>query len=49
MNAMRKTRIAKLVPNLRYTDKAEEAAAFDASTLPNSNANRVTFRRRRRS
>jgi hypothetical protein len=33
---MRETRVSKLVPSLWYTDKAEEAAAFYASILPNS-------------
>jgi predicted 3-demethylubiquinone-9 3-methyltransferase (glyoxalase superfamily) len=34
--------MSKLVPNLWYTDKAEEAAAFYASVLPNSSVDSVT-------
>jgi predicted 3-demethylubiquinone-9 3-methyltransferase (glyoxalase superfamily) len=34
--------MSKIVPNLWYTDKAEEAAAFYASLLPNSKVDSVT-------
>ncbi len=34
--------MSKIVPNLWYTDKAEEAAAFYASLLPNSKVDNVT-------
>src|SRR5687768_5111748 len=41
----RETRVsvmAKIVPHLWYTEKAEEAAAFYASVLPNSKVDKVT-------
>jgi predicted 3-demethylubiquinone-9 3-methyltransferase (glyoxalase superfamily) len=34
--------LSKIVPNLWYTDKAEEAAAFYTSLLPNSKVDSVT-------
>jgi predicted 3-demethylubiquinone-9 3-methyltransferase (glyoxalase superfamily) len=34
--------MSRIVPNLWYTDKAEEAAAFYASILPNSKVDAVT-------
>jgi predicted 3-demethylubiquinone-9 3-methyltransferase (glyoxalase superfamily) len=34
--------MSKIVPNLWYTDKAEEAAAFYVSLLPNSKIDSVT-------
>jgi predicted 3-demethylubiquinone-9 3-methyltransferase (glyoxalase superfamily) len=34
--------LAKLIPHLWYSDKAEEAAAFYASVLPNSKVESVT-------
>ena len=34
--------MAKLIPHLWYSDKAEEAAAFYASVLPNSKVESVT-------
>jgi predicted 3-demethylubiquinone-9 3-methyltransferase (glyoxalase superfamily) len=34
--------MSKIVPNLWYTDKAEEAAAFYVSLLPNSKVDSVT-------
>jgi predicted 3-demethylubiquinone-9 3-methyltransferase (glyoxalase superfamily) len=34
--------MSKIVPNLWYTEKAEEAAAFYASLLPNSKVDSVT-------
>ena len=34
--------MSKIVPHLWYTDKAEEAAAFYASVLPNSKVDSVT-------
>jgi predicted 3-demethylubiquinone-9 3-methyltransferase (glyoxalase superfamily) len=34
--------VSKIVPNLWYTEKAEEAAAFYASVLPNSKVDSVT-------
>jgi predicted 3-demethylubiquinone-9 3-methyltransferase (glyoxalase superfamily) len=34
--------LSKIVPHLWYTDKAEEAAAFYASVLPNSKVDSVT-------
>ena len=34
--------MAKIVPHLWYTDKAEEAAAFYCSVLPNSKVDSVT-------
>jgi predicted 3-demethylubiquinone-9 3-methyltransferase (glyoxalase superfamily) len=34
--------LAKLIPHLWYSDKAEEAAAFYASVLPNSKVDSVT-------
>ena len=34
--------MSKIVPNLWYTDKAEEAAAFYASLLPSSKVDSVT-------
>jgi predicted 3-demethylubiquinone-9 3-methyltransferase (glyoxalase superfamily) len=34
--------MSKIVPNLWYTDKAEEAAAFYAALLPNSKVDSVT-------
>ena len=34
--------MSKIVPNLWYTEKAEEAAAFYASVLPNSKVDSVT-------
>lgn len=34
--------MAKIVPHLWYTEKAEEAAAFYASVLPDSKVNKVT-------
>jgi predicted 3-demethylubiquinone-9 3-methyltransferase (glyoxalase superfamily) len=34
--------MAKIVPHLWYTEKAEEAAAFYASVLPNSKVDKVT-------
>ena len=34
--------MSKIVPNLWYTDKAEEATAFYASLLPNSKVDSVT-------
>ena len=34
--------MSKIVPNLWYTDEAEEAAAFYASVLPNSKVDSVT-------
>jgi predicted 3-demethylubiquinone-9 3-methyltransferase (glyoxalase superfamily) len=34
--------VSRIVPNLWYTDKAEEAAAFYASILPNSKVDAVT-------
>jgi predicted 3-demethylubiquinone-9 3-methyltransferase (glyoxalase superfamily) len=34
--------MSKIVPNLWYTDKAQEAAAFYASLLPNSTVDSVT-------
>jgi predicted 3-demethylubiquinone-9 3-methyltransferase (glyoxalase superfamily) len=34
--------VSKIVPNLWYTEKAEEAAAFCASVLPNSRVESVT-------
>jgi predicted 3-demethylubiquinone-9 3-methyltransferase (glyoxalase superfamily) len=34
--------MSKIVPNLWYTDKAEEAAAFYAGLLPNSKVDSVT-------
>ena len=33
--------MSRIVPNLWYTDKAEEAAAFYASILPNSKVDAV--------
>jgi predicted 3-demethylubiquinone-9 3-methyltransferase (glyoxalase superfamily) len=38
----RETTVSKIVPNLWYTEKAEEAAAFYASVLPNSKVDSVT-------
>jgi predicted 3-demethylubiquinone-9 3-methyltransferase (glyoxalase superfamily) len=38
----REATFSKIVPNLWYTDKAEEAAAFYASLLPNSKVDSVT-------
>ena len=38
----REAMLSKIVPNLWYTDKAEEAAAFYASLLPNSKVDSVT-------
>jgi predicted 3-demethylubiquinone-9 3-methyltransferase (glyoxalase superfamily) len=35
-------KLSKIIPNLWYTDKAEEAAAFYASVLPNSRVDSVT-------
>jgi predicted 3-demethylubiquinone-9 3-methyltransferase (glyoxalase superfamily) len=37
-----KATMSKIVPNLWYTEKAEEAAAFYASLLPNSMVDSVT-------
>jgi predicted 3-demethylubiquinone-9 3-methyltransferase (glyoxalase superfamily) len=34
--------MSKIIPHLWYTDKAEEAAAFYASVLPNSKVESVT-------
>jgi predicted 3-demethylubiquinone-9 3-methyltransferase (glyoxalase superfamily) len=34
--------LAKIIPHLWYTDKAEEAATFYASVLPNSKVDSVT-------
>jgi predicted 3-demethylubiquinone-9 3-methyltransferase (glyoxalase superfamily) len=34
--------MSRIIPNLWYTDKAEEAAAFYASVLPNSKVESVT-------
>jgi predicted 3-demethylubiquinone-9 3-methyltransferase (glyoxalase superfamily) len=34
--------MSRIIPNLWYTDKAEEAAAFYASVLPNSKVDSVT-------
>jgi len=34
--------LSKIIPHLWYTDKAEEAAAFYASVLPNSKVDSVT-------
>jgi predicted 3-demethylubiquinone-9 3-methyltransferase (glyoxalase superfamily) len=34
--------MSKIIPHLWYTDKAEEAAAFYASVLPNSKVDSVT-------
>ena len=34
--------MAKIIPHLWYTEKADEAAAFYASVLPNSKVNSVT-------
>src|SRR5205085_8453766 len=34
--------MAKIIPHLWYSDKAEEAAAFYASVLPNSKVDSVT-------
>jgi predicted 3-demethylubiquinone-9 3-methyltransferase (glyoxalase superfamily) len=38
----REPTVSKIVPNLWYTEKAEEAAAFYASVLPNSKVDSVT-------
>jgi predicted 3-demethylubiquinone-9 3-methyltransferase (glyoxalase superfamily) len=38
----REATVSRIVPNLWYTDKAEEAAAFYASVLPNSRVESVT-------
>jgi predicted 3-demethylubiquinone-9 3-methyltransferase (glyoxalase superfamily) len=34
--------MSRIIPHLWYTDKAEEAAAFYASVLPNSKVDSVT-------
>jgi predicted 3-demethylubiquinone-9 3-methyltransferase (glyoxalase superfamily) len=41
---MQGARVSKLVPSLWYTDKAEEAAAFYASILPNSKVGSIACR-----
>jgi predicted 3-demethylubiquinone-9 3-methyltransferase (glyoxalase superfamily) len=38
----REATVSKIVPNLWYTEKAEEAATFYASVLPNSKVDSVT-------
>ena len=38
----REATVSRIVPNLWYTEKAEEAAAFYASLLPNSKVDSIT-------